>query len=152
MPPVDGLMINFNVGYLDYDVDEFKTATGDLADITELGYSPEWTGQLRATYDISLGDWGNMTIGSDVSYQDEMFTNSPIDTTNPIKTAQMADSYDLWNAVVAWRDNSEHWRVAVEGKNLSDEREIVNTFDIGVVATAGYTPPLSDAISVGYTF
>ena len=149
---MDGLLLTFNMGWLDYDVDEFKTGEGDIADYTELGYSPEWSGQLRATYEIDLGDMGYLTLGSDVSYQDEMFTNSPIDTRNPLKTAQKADDYYLWNAVVAWRDNSDRWRVAVEGKNLADEREIVNTFDIGVVATAGYNPPRTWAISVGYTY
>ena len=157
LPPVDGLMINFNVGYLDSDVDEFKTFDGDgnptdVSDTTELGYSPEWTGQLRATYDISLGDMGYLTLGSDVSYQDEMYTNSPIDTTNPIKTAQVSDDHYIWNAVAAFRTNDERWRVAIEGKNLNDERVIVNTFDIGIVATAGYNAPRTWALSVGYEF
>lgn len=158
LPPVEGLTLTFNVGYLDSDVDEFKianddgTGTIDVSDTTELGYSPEWSGQLRANYDISLGDMGYLTLGTDVSYQDEMYTNSPIDTTNPLKEAQKADSYYLWNAVAAWRDNDERWRVAVEGKNLNDEREIVNTFDIGIVATAGYNPPRTWAVSVGYSF
>jgi iron complex outermembrane receptor protein len=81
-----------------------------------------------------------------------MYTNSPIIVTNPVDNAQQADSYYLWNAVVAWRSPDEHWRVAVEGKNLNDEREIVNTFDIDVVATAGYTAPRTWLFSVGYTF
>ena len=158
LTPLDGLLINFNVGYLDSDVDEFKSRdadTGeqiDLADTTELGYSPEWTGQLRATYDFSLGSLGGMTASTDVSYQDDMYTNSPIDTTDPIKTAQQADAYYLWNASLAWVSNDEAWRVAVEGKNLNDEREIVNSFDIGIVAGAGYTAPRTWAVSVGYSF
>ena len=157
VPPVDGLLINFNVGYLDSDVDEFKTLDGsgnqiDIADTTELGYSPEWTGQLRATYDIDLGNIGGLTLSSDVSYQDDMYTNSPIDTNNPIKTAQQADAYYIWNASLAWLSSDESWRVAVEGKNLNDERELVNSFDIELVAGAGYNPPRTWAVSVGYTF
>lgn len=157
LPPVEGLMINFNIGYLDSDVDEFKTFDDDgnpidAKNTTELGYSPEWTGQLRATYDISLGDLGYLTLGSDVSYQDEMYTNSPIDTTDPIKTAQVSDDHYIWNAVAAFRTNDERWRVAIEGKNLNDERVIVNTFDIGVVASAGYNAPRTWALSVGYEF
>ena len=157
LTPLEGLLLNFNVGYLDSDVDEFKSFDDDgnridLADTTELGYSPEWTGQVRATYDFSLGSVGGLTASTDVSYQDDMYTNSPIDTTNPIKTAQQADAYYLWNASLAWRSNDEAWRVAVEGKNLNDEREIVNSFDIGIVASAGYNPPRTWAVSVGYSF
>lgn len=157
LTPLDGLLLNFNIGYLDSDVDEFKSFDSDgnkidLADTTELGYSPEWTGQVRATYDFSLGSVGGLTASTDVSYQDDMYTNSPIDTTNPIKTAQQADAYYLWNASLAWRSDDEAWRIAVEGKNLNDEREIVNSFDIGIVAGAGYTPPRTWAVSVGYSF
>ena len=138
-------------------MDEFKSFDDDgnmidLADTTELGYSPEWSGQVRATYDFSLGRVGGLTASTDVSYQDDMYTNSPIDTKDPIKTAQQADAYYLWNASLAWRSNDEAWRVAVEGKNLNDEREIVNSFDIGIVASAGYNPPRTWAVSVGYSF
>ena len=157
LPPVDGLMFNFNVGYLDSDVDEFKSRDNDgnpidIADTTELGFAPEWTGQLRASYEIGLGNIGYLTLGSDVSYTDDMYTNSPIDTTNPIKTAQHEDSYYLWNAVAAWRSNDDHWRVAVEGKNLNDERVMTNSYDVGIIATAGYNPPRTWAVSVGYTY
>ena len=48
-----------------------------------------------------LASDSSLTLSSDVSYQDEMYTNSPIDTTNPIKTVQQADSYYLWNVVAA---------------------------------------------------
>ena len=76
----------------------------------------------------------------------------PIDINNPIKTVQQSDSHYMWNAVVAWRDLDQRWRVALEGKNLTDEREIVNTFDVTLVASAGYTPPRFYALSVGYEF
>jgi iron complex outermembrane receptor protein len=99
-----------------------------------------------------MGSWGGLTLGSDVSYQDDMYTNSPIDTTDEIKLIQHADAYYLWNAMVAWTDTSQHWRVAVEGKNLNDERELVNSYDIESVATGGYNAPRSWYFSVGYTY
>ncbi|MCB1675678.1 MAG: TonB-dependent receptor [Halioglobus sp.] len=100
LPPIDGLMINFNVGYLDTDVDSYESrdAAGnpiDIADTTAIGYAPKWTGQLRASYEMPIGDVGYLILGSDVSYQDEMFTNSPIDLTDPLEVAQMADDYYL---------------------------------------------------------
>lgn len=157
LTPVEGLMVNFNVGYLDSEVDEFNVAndtggTTDLSNTTELGYSPELTGQFRATYDRALGDMGFMTLSTDISYQDDMYTNSPIDTTNPVKVAQVSEEHYIWNVIAAYRSADERWRVALEGKNLNDERVVVNTFDIGIVAAAGYNQPRNYAISVGYSF
>ena len=58
----------------------------------------------------------------------------------------------LWNASIAFRSSDERWRIALEGKNLEDERQPVSTFGIGIVATAGYNPPRTWAVSVGYEF
>ncbi|MEP5764001.1 MAG: TonB-dependent receptor [Halieaceae bacterium] len=157
LPPVEGLSFNFNLGYLDNDVDSFSSKDDDgnkidLSNTTELGYSPEWTGQLRASYEFPLANYGDVIIGTDVSYQDEMYTSSPIDTTDPLQQAQQADDHYIWNAMVAFTTSDDRWRIAVEGKNLNDERVLVNTFDIGIVATGGYNPPRTWAASVGYRF
>ncbi|MFK7730122.1 MAG: TonB-dependent receptor [Pseudomonadales bacterium] len=157
LPPVDGLMINFNVGYLDTKIDSYESRDDagnviDLADTTELGYAPEITGQLRATYEVAMGEAGYLTFGGDVSYQDDMFTTSPIDLNDPLQVAQMSENHFITNASIAYRSNDERWRVALEGKNLGDERQVVNTFDIGIVATAGYNAPRTWALSVGYEF
>ena len=142
LPPVEGLTLNFNVGYLDTEVDAFDSVDEDgnpidLSNTTELGYAPEWTGQLRASYDRPIGNFGYLTLNTDVSYQDEMYTSSPIDTTDPVQRAQLSDDNTIWNAMVAFTTEDERWRFAVEGKNLSDKRVLVNTFDIGIVATGG---------------
>jgi iron complex outermembrane receptor protein len=157
MTPVDGLAFNFNIGYLNTEVDAFDALDDDgnpidLSNTTEVGYAPEWTGQVRASYVFGVGDWGDITLGTDVSYQDDMFTSSPIDTTDPLQTAQVSDSHYIWNAMAAFTSSDDRWRVAVEGKNLNDERVLVNTFDIGIVATGGYNPPRTWAASVGYRF
>jgi iron complex outermembrane receptor protein len=157
LPPIEGLMFNLNIGYLDADVDKFdaKDSSGnkiDLSDTTELGYSPEWTGQVRASYEMPFGNAGNLMFSTDLSYRDEMYTSSPIDTTDPLQKAQLSDDHYIWNAMAAYETNDGRWRVAVEGKNLNDERVLVNTFDIGIVATGGYNPPRTWAVSVGYNY
>ncbi len=81
-----------------------------------------------------------------------MFTSSPIDLNDPLQVAQMSEAHTITNASISYRSMDERWRVALEGKNLSDERQPVNTFDIGIIATAGYNPPRTWALSVGYEF
>jgi iron complex outermembrane receptor protein len=154
--PIEGLLINANVGYLDQSVDEFPEQQADgsfinKASTTELGYAPEWTGQIRALYRTAMAG-GNLTISGDASFQDEMYLNSPIDLTKAIKTAQKGDDYWTYNAMAAYTTADEKWRFAVEGKNLSDERQLINTFDISVMANGGYTAPRTWAISAEYSF
>ena len=107
---------------------------------------------MRGSYVFDVGEWGDITLGTDVSYQDDMFTSSPIDTTDPLQTAQVSDAHYIWNAMAAFTSSDDRWRVAIEGKNLNDERVLVNTFDIGIVATGGYNAPRTWAASVGYRF
>lgn len=154
--PVDGLLINANMGYLDQSVDEFPEQQADgsfinKASTTALGYAPEWTGQIRALYRTAMAN-GNLTLAADASFQDEMYLNSPIDLTNPLKTAQRGEDYWTYNAMAAYTTADEKWRFAVEGKNLSDERQLINTFDISVMANGGYTAPRTWALSAEYSF
>lgn len=154
--PLDGLLVNANIGYLDQTVDEFPEQLADgsfvnKAATTELGYAPEWTGQIRALYRTAMAN-GNLTLSADASFQDEMYLNSPIDLNNAIKTAQKGEDYWTYNAMAAFTTAGEKWRFAVEGKNLSDERQLINTFDISVMANGGYTAPRTWAISAEYSF
>ncbi len=154
LPVIDGLVVGLNVGYLDVEVKEFQDADGNsAADTTAIGFSPEWTAAGRISYEFDLSDWGSLMIGADVSYRDESYTNSPIDLTNEdAANAQIQDEHVIWNAVAAFRSTDDHWRIAVEGKNLDDKRVITNTFDLTLFQTAGYNAPRTWAVTVGYDF
>lgn len=153
LPPVDGLMFGLNVGYLDVDLKEFASAEGDKADTTAIGFSPDWTVQSRLSYEFDLSDWGSLMLGTDVSYRTSSYTNSPIDLTNEAAAeAQVQKEHAIWNAIAAFRSADQHWRVALEGKNLEDKRVITNTFDLTLFQTAGYNMPRTWAVTVGYEF
>ncbi len=152
LPALDGLSLGLNVGYLDYEIKKYASEDGDRADTTAIGFSPKWTSQARVAYDFDLSDWGTMMIGTDVSYRDESYTNSPIVLTSPAADQQIQKEHVIWNAMAAFRSADQHWRVALEGKNLGDKRVIVNTFDLTLFRTAGYNMPRTWALSVGYEF
>ena len=161
LPGVDGLMVNFNLGYLDAEVTEYleqqenpDTGEVEIIDISKdraLGFQPEWTGMARVAYDFDIGNSGSMLISGDVAYRDEMFTDSPIDTTSDFALQAVSGSLTTYNAVIAFTSSDQKWRVALEGKNLTDERELVNTFNVSNVTTGGYTRERTWAFSVGYT-
>lgn len=152
LPPVDGLTVGFNAGYLDTKVKSYESADGDKANSTAIGFSPEWTAQGRVSYDFDVADWGTATIGTDFSYRDDSYTNSPIDLNSFSADLQVQDSHVIWNAILAFRTRDEHWRVAIEGKNLDDERVLVNSYVIGPIVTGAYNMPRTWAVSVGYDF
>jgi iron complex outermembrane receptor protein len=157
LPPVEGLTISLNGGYLDSEIKEYLQANdeGQIVDISDqraLGYQPEWTGSARVSYDFDIGNAGTMLISGDVAYRDEMFTDSPIDTTSEFLSQAKSDSLTTYNAVIAFTSSNGKWRMALEGKNLSDERELVNTFNVSNFITGGYNRERTWAFSVGYTY
>tara|TARA_B100000929_G_scaffold231463_1_gene187934 strand:- start:496 stop:1266 length:771 start_codon:yes stop_codon:yes gene_type:complete len=158
LPPVEGLTINLNLGYLDSNIEEFIELQDDgaggitelnVADNFKLGYAPETTAQAGIRYDFSLGQ-GNMTIGTHVAYRSEMFTDSPIDITNPFFLNAESASRTMWNAMLTYRADSGKWSIALEGKNLSDERSLVNTFNVTNFITGGYTRGRNWGLSLRY--
>ncbi len=152
LPPVEGLSIGLNVGYLDVDVNKFTSAEGDRSETTAIGFSPQWSVQSRLAYEFALADWGSMLIGTDVNYRTRSFTSSPIDLTSQAAAAQVQEEHAIWNALAAFTSADERWRVALEGKNLEDKRVITNTFNLTLFQTAGYNAPRTWALSVAYEF
>lgn len=152
LPPVDGLTLGLNVGYLDTDVKSYDSANGDISDTTAIGFSPEWTVQARLGYDFDVSDWGSAYFGTDVSYRADSYTNSPIDLTSPFADQQVQDEHAIWNAILSFRTADQRWRFALEGKNLDDTRVLTNTFVVGPFLTGGYNLPRTWSFSVGYEF
>ncbi len=158
LPPVEGLMINLNLGFLDSDIEEFIELQDDgagnitqlnVADNFRLGYAPETTAQLGIRYDFDIGE-GSMTIGTNVAYRSEMYTDSPIDVNNPFFLNAESESRTMVNAMLTYRSGSGKWSVALEGKNLNDERSLVNTFNVTNFITGGYTRERNWALALRY--
>ncbi len=164
LPAVDGLTINLNVGYLDSEIIEYLVADDDdeneiedgtiidISDDRALGFAPEWTAAARIAYDFDIGNAGTMLISGDVAYRDEMFTDSPIDTTSEYLSSAHSDSLTTYNALIAFTSSDYKWRVALEGKNLTDERNLVNTFNVSNFITGGYNRERTWAFSIAYTY
>ncbi len=147
LPPVEGLALNLNVGWLDWDIKEFievqDQAAGpvevNIADSRALGFTPKWNVQARAQYSLPLGSAGSLTLGADLAYRSKMYTNSPVDVTDPFQLLTEAEANTTWNAFMTYRPEEERWRLTLEGKNLSDERVLQHTFQVGSFILGGYS-------------
>ena len=93
-----------------------------------------------------------MLLSADVAYRDEMYTDSPVDTTSAFRVQSLSDDLTTYNALVAFTTASQKWRFALEGKNLSDERSLVNAYVVSNFMTGGYNRERTWAFSVGYTY
>ena len=158
LPPVDGLTVNLNLGYLDSDIDKFIELQDDgaggvnsvnVASNFELGYAPETTAQFGIRYEFNVSG-GNMMIGANAAYRSEMYTDSPIDLTSTFMANTESESRTMVNAMLAYTSASGQWRVMLEGKNLSDKRSLVNTFNVTNFITGGYTRGKTWGLSVSY--
>lgn len=152
--PVENFSFGLNIGWLDYDVDSFinPLTNRDETSVTSLGFSPELTLQGRAAWDIPLGGLGTAQLSTSLAWRDEHYLTSPINTTNPLIEAYTQDGYLTWNAAIAFRSRGDRWRIAAEGRNLTNERAVTHVFDVGPIATGGYTLPRTWLFTVGYSY
>ena len=155
LPPVDGMAVNLNLGYLDVKVKELidevsPGVLGNVADSHAMGYAPEVTAQARVQYTANLNGNGTLTFGADANYRDKMFTDSPIDLTNPFFLAAQSEDRIIANAFMTWRSGGGQWRVTFEGKNLGDKRVLENTFNVSNFILGGYNRGRTWGLTVGY--
>ena len=120
--PVEGFTINGNIGYLDIEYDDFRAdLTGDGIETDnsslDLVRAPKWDMSIGATYLIDLDQMGSLTLGTRYSYTDEMLLTTPNDV------GFHREELTTWDAQVVWESVNGRYRLAVWGKNLSDEVE-----------------------------
>jgi iron complex outermembrane recepter protein len=125
--PIENLRFDATLSWMDGEYNEvndaFLSATGagseSEAKNLELKSLPEWSFRLGISYDILLGDNGNLNLAADYAYTDESYTllsNTP---------TSLREQTDIFNARIGWVSASDRWTVALWGKNLSDEDYIV---------------------------
>ena len=155
LPPVDGLAVNLNIGVLDVEIDELidevsPGVLGNVADHHALGLAPELTAQARVQYTTSVGRAGALSFGLDANYRDEMYTDSPVDLSDPFVSQAVSEAVTFTNASVSFRSSDSRWRVSVDVKNLSDERVLQNTFHVSNFIMGGYSRGRTWGLTLGY--
>ena len=155
LPPVDGLAVNLNLGILDVEIDELIDVVapgvlGNVADHHALGLAPELTAQARVQYTTSVGRAGAVSFGLDANYRDEMYTDSPVDLSDPFGSQAVSEAVTFTNAFVTFRSSDNRWRVSLDVKNLSDERVLQNTFQVSNFILGGYTRGRTWGLTLGY--
>jgi len=160
--PLDGLVVNGGIGYLTAVIDSYKasqwnsTGTGlvnpQLASAYRMGYSPRWTANFNPVYTLEFSDIGKLQVSATADYRAKSYIVSPTDTRQSYANSTISEERVLYNAIVSWSTPADQWRFALEGRNLSNERVLVDGFNIGATlfALGSYNEPRTWAASVRY--
>lgn len=162
--PITGLMLNASVGYLQSVVEKYNasqwnsTGTGlenpDAASHFRMGFSPRWTVNVGPMYTLNVADYGSVLFSATAAYRARSYASSPTDITAGYADSVVVPDNTTYNASIAFTTRDERWRVALEGRNLSDKRVLSDAFDLGsnLFAVGAYTDPRSWSLSARYRY
>jgi iron complex outermembrane receptor protein len=124
--PLDGLLLDTQIGYLDAKYKEFDdaqfSAFGGSRAFQTPAFSPKWTLRTGAQYSFGLGSMGGITIGGQTRYRSRQalaVDNTFVNTKTEIK-GLFQDGYWLEDARIVWEDPSKKFAVGLYGYNLTN--------------------------------
>jgi iron complex outermembrane receptor protein len=125
--PLDGLLLDTQIGYLDAKykefVDEQFSNFGNSRAFQTPAFSPKWTFRAGAQYSFGLGSMGGVTIGGQARYRSRQalaVDNTFINTRTKIE-GLFQDGYWIEDARIVWEDASKKFAVGLYGYNLTDK-------------------------------
>ena len=131
--PVDGLMIDGSVGYLDFKYTSVDATTNVTKDMVA-PFNPKWQASAGIQYKAELGNAGSITPRLDWNYQSSFYFNSVNNDYNKVA------GRGLFNLRVTYRDADEKWELSGGATNLFDKFYYVgkseNADNYGVVTGA----------------
>lgn len=128
--PVDGLTLNFALGYTDAVYTSLDPAVavtsgpnalqaGAVVGST-LPKTPEWKINFSPRYEFNLGNGGTVVLLGDYTFISEQTNN--VERTFVLNRPAVS----LLNASIAYRDPEERYTVTLGGTNLTDERYVAS--------------------------
>ena len=160
--PVEAFTLSTAIGYLDADVKEFYASNPaspgtivNYASVTPVINAPEWTFSTDAQYRFDVRG-GNAVARAGYQWRDDTsIAPPPFTLTSP--TDQPA--YGLLDLGLSYTTPGEHWRFAVDAKNVTDKWYRTAGYDFGTTGTFAnvsqigyYGPPRTYTFSVRYQY
>src|SRR5690606_12437052 len=121
--PIDGLMIDGSMSYIDVDYDAASVAAAGLTGDETFPYTPKWTYNFGIQYDHEI-ESGTIGARFDGSRRAALFTETGRAAGSRI------ESRFLGNARLSYTTEDDAWRVALEVQNLFDKYYYMSVSDI----------------------
>ncbi|MDP3738888.1 MAG: TonB-dependent receptor [Hyphomonadaceae bacterium] len=145
--PVDGLTLQAGLGLLNTELGSFSTVAGQIAAGNKLPNAADVTGNLRASYEWSLGGDLTMSVQGGGQYSDAVFKDAINDPV--IK----GDAYWVYDARIAIGEAGGDWELALWGQNLSDEQYVTQGLNSGLGAgNRTYNAPRTFGVTLSKRF
>ena len=147
--PVQGLLLDSQIGYLNADYKEFDdirfTGFGNSRAFQDPAFAPEWTARFGGQYEWSLNGSGHLQIGANARYRSEMSlaVDNTFTNTN-VRNGLWSEEYWLYDARAVWQNEDRRLSLGIYGQNLSDEvyrTEGQEFSSVGSIRTAYYGNP-----------
>ncbi|GGC34113.1 TonB-dependent receptor [Novosphingobium marinum] len=150
--PTRGLTLRGTLGYQDGKYKSFNSPTPTARNLAEapLARTPEWQGSASISYELPVGDIGNLTLFGSLTYTDRTLFN--LDLNNPDNDFYL-DSKTLLNASIAFTDIDDRYTVRLIGKNLTDELYFTGGQTVGALfRRETYGEPRYFGVEVGLKY
>ena len=146
--PAKGLDLFAGIGLLDTKLGAFATAAGPVAAGNHLPNAPSLTFNGRARYEFPVASGLKAILLGSARYSDGVFKDAVND---PLIRA---GSYWLFDARLAIAAEDDEWEVAVWGRNLSDDRHVVQGLDVASLGFGNrtYNAPRTYGVSGTFRF
>jgi len=156
--PVEGLLLDTQIGYLDADYKEFEDDRfpDDSRAFQTPAFSPKWTMRFGGQYAFDIGASGSVTLGAQTRYKsrtalaiDNTFINYANFADPGVGTTEEVDGlfqkgYWVHDARIVYETADKHWAVGLYGNNLSDrayKTDAQEFSNIGNIRTVYYGAP-----------
>ena len=122
--PVENLLLSMNVSYIDAEVKDVGISAGIFRDV-EPAFTPEFKFSGLVRY-----EWPDSIAGGTIAAQvhGNYATSAYYNLQN--FDSQKMDAHGLINARLSWMSADGHWRLAFFARNINDERNGIQGFDL----------------------
>ena len=148
--PVDRLLIDSQIGYLDAEYKQFDdvrfTNFGGSRAFQTPAFAPKWTLRFGAQYGFDLGGSGAITIGGQTRYKSRtaLAVDNTITNTDTEVEGLFQSGYWTEDARIVYETASKHFALGLYGNNLSDKAYKTDAQEfssVGNIRTVYYGAP-----------
>ena len=144
----DQFTVMWSSAFYDHEYEDFIDADGNDLSGNPVANVPDWTLNLSAIYSIHLRS-GALDLRVDYRDRDDIYDDAETDKETGVRYGEQ-----IVHARAAWTSTDEHWNVALWGKNLTDQEEIVNLGPRSIMSQRHvvYSPPRTYGVSLSYNW
>lgn len=148
--PIERLLLDTQLGYLDADYKEFDDARfaayGGSRAFQTPAFAPKWTARFGAQYGFDIGSAGTITLGAQTRYKSRtaLAVDNTLTNTDTEIDGLFQKAYWVHDARIVWDSDNRNFSIGVYGNNLSNrayKTDAQEFSSVGNIRTVYYGAP-----------